>query len=89
MVKITEWEVVTLLITLVSFIAIFVGCAWKFATMITKLETLIENLSQTIARIEADQERDKAQILDKIEDHDKRLRQVEKEIFKLGGEHEH
>lgn len=84
----TEWEVVTLLITLVSFIAIFVGCAWKFASMITKLETLIENLSQTIHRLENEQERDKMQILEKIEDHDKRLRQVEKEIFKLGGKNE-
>ena len=80
----TEWEVVTLIITLVSFIAIFVGCAWKFASMITKLETLIDNLSQTIERIESEQERDKQQILNKIEDHDLRLRQVEKEIIRIG-----
>ena len=82
----TEWEVVTLLITLVSFIGIFVGCAWKFSSMITKLETLIENLSHTINRLENEQKEDKEQILQKIEDHDKRLRDVEKEIFKLEGD---
>lgn len=80
----TEWEVMGVIITLVSFIAIFVGCAWKFGSMITKLETLIENLSQTIERIEQEQKEDKQQILTRIEDHDNRLRQVEKEIIKLG-----
>lgn len=84
----TEWEVVTLLITLVSFIAIFVGCAWKFASMITKLETLIENLSVTIDRIEEEQKEDKQQILARIEDHDSRLRQVEKEIVRIGEKHD-
>ena len=80
----TEWEVVSLIITLVSFIAIFVGCAWKFASMITKLETLIENLSQTIIRIETEQKEDKQQILNRIEEHDTRLRQVEKELVRIG-----
>lgn len=84
----TEWEVVTLIITLVSFIAIFVGCAWKFASMITKLETLIENLSHTIDRLETEQKEDKKQILARIEDHDSRLRQVEKEIIRIGDNHD-
>ena len=84
----TEWEVVTLLITLVSFIGVFVGCAWKFASMITKLETLIDSLSQTIDRIEADQKEDKQQILKKIDEHDIRLQQVEKEIVRIGDKHE-
>ena len=48
-----EWQVVSVIVTLVSFIAIFVGCAWKFGSMITKLETLIENLSNTIEKMEA------------------------------------
>ncbi len=83
----TEWEVVTLIITLVSFIGVFVGCAWKFASMITKLETLIENLSQTIDRIEVEQKEDKNEILTKINDHDKRLSTVEKEIIRIGEKH--
>ena len=81
-----EWQIVTVIVTLVSFIAIFVGCAWKFGSMITKLETLIQNLSNTITKMEADQEKDKQQILAEIHDHDMRLRSVEKEIIKLGGE---
>ena len=81
----TEWEVVTILITLVSFISIFVGCAWKFSGMITKLETLIQNLSETIDRIETEQKQDKEQILTKIEDHDVRIREVECEIVRIGG----
>ena len=85
MIPINEWSVVTTAITLVSFIGIFVGCAWKFASMITKLETLIESLSQTIDRLENEQKEDKQQILEKIEDHDLRLRHVENEISKLGG----
>lgn len=84
----TEWEVVSVLVTLVSFIAIFVGSAWKFSSMITKLETLIENLSQTIDRIEVEQKEDKQQILTRIEDHDERLRQVEKELVRIGDKHE-
>lgn len=80
----TEWQVVGVIITLVSFIAVFVGCAWKFGSMITKLETLIENLTHTIDRIEAEQKEDKQQILARIEDHDSRLRQVEKEIIRIG-----
>lgn len=80
----TEWQVVGVIITLVSFITVFVGCAWKFAAMITKLETLIENLTHTIDRIEAEQKEDKQQILARIEDHDSRLRQVEKEIIRIG-----
>lgn len=83
----TEWEVTGVIITLVSFIAIFVGCAWKFGSMITKLETLIENLTHTIDRIEAEQKEDKQQILARIEDHDSRLRQVEKEIIRIGDKH--
>lgn len=78
-----EWQVVTILVTLVSFIAIFVGCAWKFGSMITKLETLIQNLSNTIEKMEEDQERDKQQILSEIHDHDLRLRSVEQQIIKL------
>lgn len=78
-----EWEVVGVIITLVSFITIFVGCAWKFASMITKLETLIENLSETIDRIEEDQKNDKKEIIEKIENHDARLSQVEKDVVKL------
>lgn len=81
-----EWQVVSVIVTLVSFIAIFVGCAWKFGSMITKLETLIQNLSNTIEKMEAEQEKDKLQILQRIEEHDKRLGHVEKEIIKLGGE---
>ena len=84
----TEWETITMLITLVSFIAIFVGCAWKFASMITKLETLINSLSQTIDRIETEQKEDKQQILTRIENHDERLRQVEKEIIRIGEKYE-
>lgn len=83
----TEWEVVGVLITLVSFVAIFVGSAWKFGSMITKLETLIENLSQTIDRIEMEQKEDKQVILNRIDDHDMRLRQVEKEIIRIGDKH--
>lgn len=83
-----EWQIITVLVTLVSFIAIFVGCAWKFASMITKLETLIENLSQTIDRIETEQKEDKNEILTRINDHDKRLSTVEKEIIRIGEKHE-
>lgn len=83
-----EWQVVSVLVTLVSFIAIFVGCAWRFGSMITKLETLIENLSHTIDRIEQDRKEDKEQILARIEDHDKRLMTVEKDIVKLGDKYD-
>ena len=84
----TEWGVVSVLVTLVSFIAVFTGVAWKFASILTKLETLIENLTKTIARIEAEQKEDKLQIMEKIEDHDLRLRQVEKEIIRIGDKYD-
>ena len=73
---------------IVPFIAIFAGIAWRFGSMISELKTLIVNLSGTIERLETEQKEDKQQILSRIEDHDLRLRQVEKEIVKLGNKND-
>ena len=80
-----EWQVVTVLVTLVSFIAIFVGCAWKFGSMITKLETLIENLSKTIDRIEDEQIKQAEKIEQRLDEHSERIRRVENSIIRLEG----
>ena len=79
-----EWDIVLALSVIVPFIAIFAGIAWRFGSMITELKTMIENLSHTIDRIENEQKEDSKMIMTRIEDHDLRLRQVEKEIIKLG-----
>lgn len=80
----TQWDIVVTLTVIVPFIVIFASIAWRFGSMISELKTMIENLTDTIKRLETEQKEDKQQILNRIEEHDTRLRQVEKELVRIG-----
>lgn len=79
----TEWDVFLVVGSVVSFVAVFAGVAWKFGAMITKLQGLIENLAKTIERIEEDQKSEHMEIMGRLDDHDIRIRQTELTITEL------
>lgn len=80
-----EWDVFIVVGSIVSFVTVFAGVAWKFGSMISKLEGLIVSLSETVNRIEEDQKLNKHEISERLEDHEIRIRQTEITLASRGG----
>lgn len=74
------WEIVTGLIVLIGC-AISVGTiVYKLANILTKLESAIESLRETISLIKSSNADDHEKIFKSIEDFDKRLKDIEIQV---------
>lgn len=81
------WEIVTGLIVLVGC-AISVGTiVYKLANILTKLESAIESLRETISLIKTSNADDHKKIFESIENFEKRLTDIEIQVklFMTGG----
>ena len=74
------WEIVTGLIVLVGC-AISVGTiVYKLANILTKLESAIQSLRETISLIKTSNADDHEKIFESIENFDKRLTEIEFQV---------
>ena len=79
----TEWSVFLIIAALVSFVGVFVGMAWKFGSLISTLESMIKEASQTIKRLADDEKADKAEIMAKFDVQEQKIVLIEKDIIRL------
>lgn len=76
-----SWEIVTGLIVLVGFIVSVGTIVYKLAHILTKLETAVDNLRETISSIKDNNASEHEKIFDMIEKIDRRLTTIETEFL--------
>lgn len=75
-----SWEIVTGLIVLVGFIVSVGTIVYRLAKILTKLETAVDNLRETITTIKDNNANEHERIFDAIEKIDRRLTVIETEF---------
>ena len=80
------WEIVTGLILLVGFIVSVGTIVFRLAKILTKLETAVDNLRETITSIKDNNASEHTRIFEMIEKIDRRLTILETEYMITGEE---
>ena len=74
--NIQGFEIIQLFLTILPIL----GIAWKGSSMLTRLEEMVANLNTVIKELREDWQRDRAEIKQRHENHEERIRLLEKEI---------
>jgi len=78
------WEIVAGLIALVTFIATIGTMVYKLAKILTKLETAVDNLRETISSIKDNNNKEHEKIFEMIDKLNQRVSVVETELLITG-----
>ena len=79
------WEIVLGIFALVTFAVTIGSMVYKLAKILTKLETAVDNLRETIANIKDNNIKEHERIFEMIDKLNQRLTVVETELILTGG----
>lgn len=79
------WEIVLGIFALVTFAVTIGSMVYKLAKILTKLETAVDNLRETIANIKDNNTKEHERIFEMIDKLNQRLTVVETELILTGG----
>lgn len=71
------WEIAIGIFALASFVATFVGAAWKISKVLSTLEVTINMLKQTLEQLQKDSKKEHGELFEKIDDHEQRITKLE------------
>lgn len=75
-----EWTVVVVIVTLTGLMGALIKPLIKWSTSLTENTVAIKTLTETIRGNETRNEKEHGEIWDELDEHDKRISSIEKEV---------